>query len=1013
MSYSIKINGTNYEASTKEAYEALYKANGNSKEVQQVLQTYSKQITKTKEDELVVLDNSIDQDAADYQKAVGLSSLSEECSVDDIEDIYNNIEDEIDNLDSLMSGLDYSNPEEVNDALDKAQGLFQAVSTLAQVLGADIANVQMASAKANKVGEIATTGIAVGAGVAIASSVAASAVSAGIATGAIATAASASWIPVAGWIVAGVSLVVAGIAGIVGHNQQKKAEEKLEKMKNGIQDKAEEVAELTTKAMEKYKEETENGIVQELTEDIGDLMSGAYKFNDPTDIYEVMDNYERIENSYSKLNPHLQLCEKYGISVSGIDDLYTLIGSEEAMKAFMQTHLEEYVVELSNHISADDTVIKDTESLNAFYAQLEILAKTSNDKGLDPTNLHNLMFAMNSLNQQEVENDIVELEEYQITMPGAGSGTSEYVSQAGNAWEAAGIADTDAAGVQQGATSYDVATDGLSTLAENKRVEAQESVNSYLTETTTDGLTIEELETLHGEVVANEEAFGSITSELDLSGFPTKLDEIRAAQQAIVDNYAAEITTQGKTIEELEELYNQVVAKQEEFAAVTSEVDLAKLVEKCAEARTEQQNVVNIYVEESQGKINSSSETEERKGYITETNAYISQYSGYEVDLSGVEGLLPLISQKEEEAIAIRAQGYNANCEACQQSQEAYPIIETVNMDITNVSGMNCDISELTNAINSLNLKLEELLAKEAYEAEQERLKELELQQAENEKEAGEEDENTDNTNSGEQEDENGIIVTPGGVIYENQEDENANPDVNVTVNADEVIDLTGSSESTEEDIEENTETGNDFTSSENVDTSNSKENQNIANETNTENVKEATNNENIKIDTTTVTDDTITEITPVKDEVTAETSSTETVVSNDSNLTANAEVDNQANTTNETMDKQTTTDNAAAEENSVTQETIIDNTTTEQNLITEEVVADDVATEAPIEEPTEVAADGVKIEAPIEEPTEVATAEEEIQEEIIISEATEEIENDEEIEISTTELDEDLEEEV
>ena len=249
MSYSIEVNGIRYKTESQEAFKELSKANGSKSEVDEVLQNYGNQIQKASEDDLVVIDNSIEEDAGEYVKAVGLDQLDEDCSVDDIEDVYNKLEDELSNMDSLFNSVDYTNPESVNEVLDKANGLFEVVNALAQTLGADLSGIDMGAGTANGICSFATTVAGAGLGVAAAAS-------AGIITSSLTVAGATVSIPYAGWIIAGCALVVAGVSWLIGHNQQKKAEQKLEDMKNGIQDKAEELEDKTKDCMEKYQEET-------------------------------------------------------------------------------------------------------------------------------------------------------------------------------------------------------------------------------------------------------------------------------------------------------------------------------------------------------------------------------------------------------------------------------------------------------------------------------------------------------------------------------------------------------------------------------------------------------------------------------------------------------------------------------------------------------------------------------------------------------------------------------------
>lgn len=673
-SYELEVNGTTYYFANKTDYDKVKNAGGVSEQeklVQEYMSSASggKTIVSTNEDDLVEIDENEAAEESEYpegynyessdayNKSIGLSALTEDSSVDDLIAVFEQIEEQVNEMDKkLASAKGCDDPEELEEYLSEITNMGVALTELGQRAGADLPKEGTWS----KVG----TGAAVGAGVLGATALGVTAYAGGVTalTSLSAIAAGASMIPVAGWIVAGACLVAGGIAAGVSAYNNHKAQEKLEQLQKDITETYDSL-EGCQKTAEKIVQTSAEEKIEDAEKSLDGLLGDSFNFDDITDVTSITENIDKIIDAQSKIEPWAELAEKYGIEIEGLDELMDKLGSGDDSLQYAQSYLDAYAEQVDLNIK--DEVISDTESLNELYSSIEGLIESSKGKNLKTDKLEALLKTITETNQQEADDTADAIASGDTdgglgaaggstTVSGTGGG-SDYVSGAASDFAGAGAASTTADSVQQNSSSYDTSTDSLTSTSEALKKSAQAKVDSYLESISTSGKSIEELEALYSEVSSNYEAFKEISSELNLSGFSSKLQEIKEAQQ-----------------EQINSVYKEYVSK-----------------------------------------ASSATTTEERKQLLSELQQTISQYSSINLDLSGLVSVSNQIIQDEQTSIEQKAAQYQQQTNQASTSSEATEIINDINVEINNSTQINCDTSSLEAVLAQISSKLDQLIQQE------------------------------------------------------------------------------------------------------------------------------------------------------------------------------------------------------------------------------------------------------------------------------------------------------------
>ena len=185
-------------------------------------------------------------------------------------------------------------------------------------------------------------------------------------------------------------------------------------------------------------------------------------------------------------------------------------------------------------------------------------------------------------------------------------------------------------------------------------------------------------------------------------------EELIEYAQTTIDNYVASISTDGLTIEELETLYNSVYAVYTQLSGVEG-VDYSGITSKLTEIRTAQQTLIDELASECSSAVSSASTTSEMVTILSKINAYISQYSSYSVDISALSSLAQEIITTEQNKISEKAAYYIAECNSCTTEEEINSVTLNVQTDIQYAQNMGLDVSAYKEVLKLLYQKLEEI----------------------------------------------------------------------------------------------------------------------------------------------------------------------------------------------------------------------------------------------------------------------------------------------------------------
>ena len=670
MTYELTIDGTKYYFVNEADYNKVKDA-GTVEEQKELVSQYKSSEVSTDEDDLVEVDDSDETEGTEgsgsndevsykgyndtefeaFCSTVGLNNLTEDSSVDDLKTIFQNIEKEISSIERKIKGINMDDPESINDIMTDMITIYAGLEAFGEGLGLDI----------NTGGEDGrNTGLIIGA------LAGAGGMIAGAKLGAIGGS-------LAGPIGTVIGAVVGGIAGaLIGFFTGDKSKD-LEDLKEDVQKSLESFAQKFTEVQTQFTEYTEDELIPDIEEELEGLLDGEFKFEDINDTRNITDNLDNIIECQQKIEPYMQIAENFGIDCPKLKELADKLGTGDDALQYAQEYIDSYADAVD--LTLTDDVVADTGTLNEIYESVSEIITEAQSRGLKTDKLEDLLKKTQETNQSAADDtadSILDgagsgLQPYTVTTPSSG-GTTSYgtgttggtqsantgvVDNTTSAIESAQTAEKTSEGVESNSSSYDTSTESLDNAGTTLRESAQEQVNSYLESVSTGGISISELESLYGQVSATYEELKDLSGEVDLSGFESKLNEIREAQQSIINEYARQMSSS----------------------------------------------------------VQSTSTSSERKELLANIEATMNQYAEINIDFSGLSAVIGQIKDKEQQYINEQTQIANNLVQNSTSKEEVTSAINNITVIINESSGLNCDVSGLQAAIEQLNLKLEQLMS--------------------------------------------------------------------------------------------------------------------------------------------------------------------------------------------------------------------------------------------------------------------------------------------------------------
>lgn len=660
MTYELTIDGTKYYFVNEADYNKVKDAE-TVEEQKELVSQYKSSEVSTDEDDLVEVDDSDetegteeDADSGDlkgfeieeyeaFMQAVGYNNLTEDSSVDDMVAVFDKIEAEIEKLDLKVRSLDSDDPNEINDVLMDLTTVNVAMGKFMESIGFE------SSYGVGKhilgVGGCAAAGAAIG-----------------------------SFIPGVGTAIgAGVGAIVGLVGGFINLGINAGEENKFNKLKEDCEAQANNLSQMTQDATTKFTEIVEKELVPDVEKELEGLLDGEFKFDDINDTRNITENLDNIIECQQKIEPYMQIAENFGIDCPKLKELADKLGTGDDALQYAQEYVDSYADAVD--LTLTDDVVADTGTLNEIYESVSEIITEAQSRGLKTDKLEDLLKKTQETNQSAADDTadgILDgagsgLQPYTVTTPSSG-GTTSYgtgttggtqsantgvVDNTTSAIESAQTAEKTSEGVESNSSSYDTSTESLDNAGTTLRESAQEQVNSYLESVSTGGISISELESLYGQVSATYEELKDLSGEVDLSGFESKLNEIREAQQSIINEYARQMSSS----------------------------------------------------------VQSTSTSSERKELLANIEATMNQYAEINIDFSGLSAVIGQIKDKEQQYINEQTQIANNLVQNSTSKEEVTSAINNITVIINESSGLNCDVSGLQAAIEQLNLKLEQLMS--------------------------------------------------------------------------------------------------------------------------------------------------------------------------------------------------------------------------------------------------------------------------------------------------------------
>ena len=133
-------------------------------------------------------------------------------------------------------------------------------------------------------------------------------------------------------------------------------------------------------------------VMDKANEDLGDILDGKFDFEDITEVSSIGDMTKKILEYKDTLEQYAEVCWPYGIEINnGKYTLAYMIGKLRAGSSdgnLAQSYLDEYAKKAKTDIG--NGVVKDTETLNKFYKDIDTLAEKVEEQGLDSSCLEEL-----------------------------------------------------------------------------------------------------------------------------------------------------------------------------------------------------------------------------------------------------------------------------------------------------------------------------------------------------------------------------------------------------------------------------------------------------------------------------------------------------------------------------------------------------------------------------------------------------------------------------------------------
>lgn len=438
---------------------------------------------------------------------------------------------------------------------------------------------------------------------------------------------------------------------------------------NKIDDLIEKMQEKGKEASDKFENaKTQIGnVVNNEVQNAEDAINSIPAFQDIKSIEDIMSGANTIVETQTKLERWSSICTAFDIQGEGTNNLANALELLNADGAnYADTYIREFSAYAINSVETSGDIVADTGSYVATAGDLQTLMDEL--KGSEITkniNTDPLTQAINVLgqsNNQEVQNDAGTL---QSSLDAGGSGT-----------DLSAIADT------------------FTTAGENK--------------------------------AGVDEAAADSVYDVDTAVYnDVSAAAVNAAQNQI-NEYLQSIQTSGKSIQELNELYNEVSQKQAECLedAQTLGIDVKGFETALAGIKEGEQTLVNQYANEISSKIDSANTPEALAAVHKEANEYIASVSGIDVDTGSVANCASNALNKAQQLVNQKAAEFKASADSITTSAEASSLLQQVNAEISKIQGLDTgetklDTSALQEVANNLGAKIAELTQKEAEEAKQ------------------------------------------------------------------------------------------------------------------------------------------------------------------------------------------------------------------------------------------------------------------------------------------------------
>lgn len=416
---------------------------------------------------------------------------------------------------------------------------------------------------------------------------------------------------------------------------------------------------------------------------------------DFSDIGSVANAFEEMTKMLStfkgEISPLVEMAGTYGIDLgaasSKYQDLISSLNKEDdkGLTEYGDKYIQSFAEALGAQVTKEGEVIVDTQDLEELANQVQ---KFITDVGTN-TITKNLNLntepltklieeTIKNANQDSVDDSVQSLDnalysggggEYTYYLPSQQGGSdydpsgSEYQFSIGDdaaIYSAAGQTQ-DAVDAAQNDGEYSNDTSGYDTVQMSAKDKAQQEIDDYLTSISTDGKSVGELETLYDSVAKSKEANASSAETLgvDMGGFDIVLGNIRDAQQKIVDDWLNEQNTTGLDFQQLEDLYKTQDEQYAEFQNASSSVKLDGFADLQRDIRECQQGIVNNYVQTAK----TDGSFEELQSTLTKSNEDLETFRAINgnMDYSGFDTLKQTIQQNQQAIIDDYVQSVQTN----------------------------------------------------------------------------------------------------------------------------------------------------------------------------------------------------------------------------------------------------------------------------------------------------------------------------------------------------------------